>query len=80
MCACVLSPRCRVYENLTCLLSATEAPCLPAPPPPLSGRLTPSPRGEDEEEGEVGVEVGVMTGDNGGGVKEKKWWWGGGWG
>lgn len=34
---------CRVYKNLTCLLSATEAPCLFPHPP--NGRLTPSPRG-----------------------------------
>ena len=53
----------------------TLPPCAPSP---LSGRLTPSPRGEDEEEGEV--EVVGMTGDNGG-VKEKKCvWGGGGWG
>lgn len=44
-CACVHVSflLCRVYKNLTCLLSATEAPCLFPHPP--NGRLTPSPRG-----------------------------------
>ncbi|KAK5928172.1 hypothetical protein CgunFtcFv8_013256 [Champsocephalus gunnari] len=64
-CAHVSFLLCRVYKNLTCLLSATEAPCVPPPewpthPVTMGGRRS----------------GGGMTGDNGS-EREKNGGWGG---
>lgn len=65
-CAHVSFLLCHVYKNLTCLLSATEAPCLPAPPlPPPEWRTYPvTKRGRWVEGGRGGMRR-----------KEKEKWW-----